>query len=181
MRNEAFGAVFCICVTVLGVKYIEQSDGQGLFFKGERDTLVAASAQPVSAPSPYQSGYGGYEVRIPEGQHHQYFVTAAINQRPHSFLIDTGASYVALRRSDAKDAKIYVSDADFTHEVRTANGTTKAALVDIDEIEIDLIRIKNVKAFILPDAQLGTNLLGMSFLSKLESVEARKGELVLRG
>ena len=42
-------------------------------------------------------------------------------------------------------------------------------------------RIEGVKAFILKDEQLSVNLLGMSFLSRLESVEARKGELLLRG
>jgi len=181
MRSEALGAVFCICATVLGVKYFERSEGEGIFSSQQATTPVAASAQPVSPVSPYQAGYSGYEVRIPEGQHHQYFVTAAVNRRPFSFLVDTGASYVALRRSDARRAQIHVDRADFTYEVRTANGITNAALVDIDDIEIDLIRIKNVKAFILPDEQLGTNLLGMSFLSKLESVEARQGELVLRG
>ena len=48
-------------------------------------------------------------------------------------------------------------------------------------IEIGGLRVEKVKAFILADDQLGVNLLGMSFLSRLESVEARGGELVLRG
>jgi aspartyl protease family protein len=65
--------------------------------------------------------------------------------------------------------------------VRTANGETKAAMVDIDVIEIDGIRVENVRAFILPDEQLAMNLLGMSFLSQLESVEQKNGELVLKG
>ena len=181
MRGEAFGAVFCICATVLGVKYFEQSGNKGVLFKAASDNAVEAIAPSVASVSPSSAGYTNYEVRIPEGQHHQYFVTAAVNRRPSEFLVDTGASYVALRRSDAEDAKIFVSASDFTYEVRTANGLTRAALVDIEEIEIDFIRVRNVKAFILPDEQLGTNLLGMSFLSKLESVEARQGELVLRG
>jgi aspartyl protease family protein len=65
--------------------------------------------------------------------------------------------------------------------VRTANGETKAAFVTLEEMEIGDIRVKNVKAFILPDEQLSVNLLGMSFLSRIESVEARSGELLLRG
>ena len=88
---------------------------------------------------------------------------------------------MALRDSDARNAGIYTSWTDYTYPVHTANGETKAAFVTIDEIEIDGLRIEGVKAFILKDEQLSVNLLGMSFLSRLESVEARKGELVLRG
>ena len=181
MRGEAFGVVFCICATVLGVKYFEKSSEDGVLFKAAGDQAVVAAQPTAASISPYNSGYNGYVVTIPEGRHHQYFVTAAVNRRPSEFLVDTGASFVALRRSDAEASGVYVTQSDFVHEVRTANGVTHAALVGIEEIEIDLIRVRDVKAFILPDNQLGTNLLGMSFLSKLESVESRKGELVLRG
>jgi len=54
-------------------------------------------------------------------------------------------------------------------------------MIDIRQIEIDGIRVENVKAFVLADDQLSVNLLGMTFLSRLESVEARGGQLVLRG
>ena len=54
-------------------------------------------------------------------------------------------------------------------------------MVTIDEIKIDGIRVEGVKAFILPDDQLSINLLGMSFLSRIESVEARANEMLLRG
>ena len=82
------------------------------------------------------AGYGE-EVKIAASTDHQYYVTAAVNAAPASFLIDTGASYVALRDSDARRAGIYTTHSDFRHPVRTANGETKAALIDIREIEID--------------------------------------------
>jgi len=88
---------------------------------------------------------------------------------------------VALRESDAREAGIYTSWSDYSYPVRTANGETMAALVTIDEMKIDGIVVSGVKAFILPDEQLSINLLGMSFLSRIESVEARAGEMVLRG
>ena len=176
MRGEAFGAVLCVCATVVAVKYLDR----------KTDAVVAAREAPVAAsletpaPSPYSPRYRD-EVRIEAGPHNQFYVTAAVNRRASSFLVDTGASFVALRRSDAENSSIYVSNADFTHGVRTANGVAHAARVVVDEIEIQSIRIRNVEAFILPDDKLGTNLLGMSFLSKLDSVETRAGELVLRG
>jgi aspartyl protease family protein len=178
MRSELLGAVVCVCATVVAVKHFETTKKETPAIAGE--TAFAAAPSAIAAPALKSASYGR-EVRLPAGANHQYFVTAAVNQRPASFLVDTGASYVALRDSDARAANIYVSWSDYTQAVRTANGETKAALVEIDVIEIDGIRIENVKAFILPDDQLGMNLLGMSFLSKLDSVEQRNGELVLKG
>lgn len=166
-----------IVAAIVGVRWLEtpQPAAEGLQAAG------AAPIAAVAAPaSPYRSGWGR-EVRIAAARDHQYYVTAAVNDAPSSFLVDTGASYVALRDADARRAGIYAEWTDFNQPVRTANGETRAALVDLRRIEIDGIRVENVKAFILPDSQLSVNLLGMSFLSKLESVEARGGELVLKG
>lgn len=178
MRTELLGAVLCVCATVVAVKHFDAAKADAPATPPE-PVFAAASAAPA-APM-LKTAYYGREVRLPAGPNHQYFVTAAVNQRPASFLVDTGASYVALRDSDARAANIYVSWSDYTQAVRTANGETKAALIEIDVIEIDGIRVEHVKAFILPDDQLAMNLLGMSFLSKLESVEQRNGELVLKG
>ncbi len=178
MRSEILTAAACICATIVAVKHFEAKKPEPA--AATEATVIAAATPAEAAPVP-RSGSYEREVRLPAGANHQYFVTAAVNQRPASFLVDTGASYVALRDPDARAANIYVSWSDFTQPVRTANGETKAALIDIDVIEIDGIRVENVKAFILPDEQLAMNLLGMSFLSKLESVEQRGGELVLKG
>ncbi len=178
MRSEILAGVICICATVVAVKHFE---AKTIEQAPARDESIIASATPVLEAAPAPRAHYGREVRLPAGANHQYFVTAAVNSRPASFLVDTGASFVALRDSDARAANIYVSWADYKHPVRTANGETKAALIDIRVIEIDGIRVENVKAFILPDEQLAMNLLGMSFLSQLESVEQRGGELVLKG
>jgi aspartyl protease family protein len=169
-------AAFVVVSTVLGVRYWESKATEP-----EAATALAVEPAPALATaSPYAAGFGE-EVKIAASADHQYYVTAAVNAAPASFLIDTGASYVALRDSDARRAGIYTTYSDFRHPVRTANGETKAALIDIRQIEIDGIKVEGVKAFILSDDQLSVNLLGMSFLSKLESVEARGGQLVLRG
>jgi aspartyl protease family protein len=173
MRSETAAALLLIGAAVVGVRHFESRSAQPA-------ALAQAAAAPA-APAPPAARGDGREVRVAAGANHQYFVTAAVNRRPAAFLVDTGASYVALRDSDARAANIRVAASDFTHPVRTANGDTKAALVDIDAIEIDGIRVEGVRAFVLPDEQLAVNLLGMSFLSQLESVEQRGGELVLKG
>jgi aspartyl protease family protein len=174
MRAELAAAAVVIVAAVAGVRYWERAEPA---LEPQASALTA-----TAAPAPPSVSAGARdEVRIIAAPDHQFYVTAAVNNSPASFLVDTGASYVALRESDARLAGVYITWTDFDRPIRTANGETKAAMVTIDVIEIDRIRIENVKAFILPDDQLSVNLLGMSFLSRLHSVEARAGQLVLRG
>lgn len=184
MRAELAAAFIVIVVAIGGVRYWESNASRAMSAgseEAESAAFAATQAKPVGASSSYRAGWGEEEVRIPASGDHQYYITAAVNDAPASFLVDTGASYVALRQSDAERAGIYTASTDYDHPVRTANGETRAALVTVRAIEIDAIRVENVKAFVLPDDQLGVNLLGMSFLSRIKSVEARGGELVLRG
>ncbi len=178
MRTEIIAAAGIVAAAVFGVRAMDARETATEASELESMTVRAASLTPSGSGL---SGGWGDEVRISASPDHQYYVNADVNRRSARFLVDTGASYVALRDSDARNAGIYTSYTDYTYPVHTANGETKAAFVTIDEIEIDGLRIEGVKAFILQDEQLAVNLLGMSFLSRLESVEARKGELVLRG
>lgn len=178
MRGEIIAAAMIVASSVVGVRYWEHAAHSSEAAPGP-SALVATPA-PERAHTAYDAGWGE-EVRVPASRDHQYYVTAEVNRTPAHFLIDTGASYVALRESDARLAGVYLAWTDFNRPVRTANGETKAAMVLLDSVEIEGLKIEGVTAFVLPDDQLGVNLLGMSFLSRLESVEARKGELVLRG
>ncbi len=182
MRSEIITAAGIVVVAVGGVRALDMREGAGA--QANAPAAVEEQARQSGRVASVSSGRDSVrddEIRIAASLDHQFYVNAEVNQRPARFLVDTGASYVALRDSDARDAGIYTSWTDYNYPVHTANGETKAAFVTIDEIEIDGIRIEGVKAFILSDDQLNINLLGMSFLSRLESVEARKGELVLRG
>lgn len=179
MRAELAAAAVVVAAAVAGVRYFEARVAARE--SGQAATVAAPAPAPAAErPSPYRAGWGE-EVRVAASADHQFYVTAAVNDAPASFLVDTGASYVALRESDARRAGIHANWNDFTRPVRTANGETKAALVEIRAVEIDGIRVEKVKAFVLTDDQLSVNLLGMSFLSRLQSVESRGGELVLRG
>lgn len=180
MRSEIILAGAIVAGAIVGVRYIEAKDPAD----AAPDQLQAAAGEPAPVTSAASfSAQGGWraEVKIAAARDRQFYVEADVNRSPAQFLIDTGASYVALRDSDARGAGVYTTWSDYSYPVRTANGETKAAFVEISEMEIGDIRVEGVKAFILPDDQLSVNLLGMSFLSRLESVEARSGELVLRG
>jgi len=177
MRTEIIAAAGIVAAAIIGVRMFDARD------VAIEEPKIEAAGLTQEKPQLAFVSSGGWsdEIRIAAAPDRQFYVEAQVNRRPARFLIDTGASYVALRDSDAREAGIYTSWADYKYPVHTANGETKAAFVTIDEIEIEGLRIEGVKAFILKDEQLNINLLGMSFLSQLESVEARKGELVLRG
>lgn len=121
----------------------------------------------------------GREVRLAAAADGHFYAEAEINGRAMRFLVDTGASAAALRASDARRAGIRVSPSDFSVPVQTANGVGHAARVTLSRVEIDGVAARDVTAFVLPDEALSVNLLGMTFLSRLDRFEAKNGELLL--
>jgi aspartyl protease family protein len=108
-----------------------------------------------------------------------FWTDARVNGRPTRFMVDTGASYVALPYADARRMDVHPRDEDFTATVQTANGATKAAPVMLREIRVSGVTLTNVQAVVLQDG-LETPLLGMSFLNRLDSFEARADTLRLK-
>ena len=108
-----------------------------------------------------------------------FWTDARVNGRSTRFMVDTGASYVALPMADARRMDVRPRDEDFTVTVQTANGATKAAPVMLREIRISGVTLTNVQAVVLQDG-LDTPLLGMSFLNRLHSFGARADTLRLK-
>ena len=103
-----------------------------------------------------------------------YTGTFRINGKPIEAMVDTGASLVAINVSTARRLGFSPAALDFQHQVRTANGSTKAAHVVLDRIEIGSIRVRDVDAVVLGDEALSSTLVGMSFMQKLKSYTAEK-------
>jgi aspartyl protease family protein len=68
----------------------------------------------------------------------------------------------------------------YTVTVDTANGRTKAAPVTLDRIDIGNLTERAVPALVAQAGELKHNLLGMSFLNRLQSWEVRGDTLRLR-
>jgi len=66
-------------------------------------------------------------------------------------------------------------------DVETAGGHTRAARLTLDRLAIGHLVERSVPALVVPHGQMKTNLLGMSFLDRLESWEVRADSLMLRG
>ena len=86
-------------------------------------------------------------------------------------MIDTGATLVAINTSTARRIGILLNQADFTHQVNTANGAIKAAVVTVERLQIGKISVDNIQAVVLDDRALQTNHIGMSFLQRLQKYE----------
>ena len=93
-------------------------------------------------------------------------------------VLDTGATSVVLTQDAAKAAGLPVEVLTYTVAIDTANGRTRAAPVTLDSISVGGIVERSVPALIAQPGQLRTNLLGMSFLNRLESWEVRGEKLV---
>jgi aspartyl protease family protein len=124
-------------------------------------------------------GQGG-EVIIGQRLGGEFVVSAKVNNVPTSFLFDTGASAVVLRAQDARKMGVDTASLDYDVGVTTANGSAMAAETRLDELAVGPIVVHNVRALIARPGALGENLLGMSFLERLQSYSVERGRLVLK-
>jgi aspartyl protease family protein len=130
-------------------------------------------------PADVQVGQGG-EVIIGRRLGGQFVVSGKVNNVPASFLFDTGASTVVIRAQDAKKMGIDAAGLDYDVRVTTANGAAMAAETRLDQLSVGPIVIRNVRALIARPGALSENLLGMSFLERLDSYSVERGRLVLK-
>lgn len=110
----------------------------------------------------------------------QYAAEVAINGQPVKMLVDTGATMVVISADTAARLGLQVAAADYTGRVQTANGIAAVAPVTLREVTIGPIYLGDVKALVADRSAGPVELLGMSFLSRLASVEQKSGRLILR-
>jgi aspartyl protease family protein len=120
-------------------------------------------------------------VDIVRGRNGDFQVAAQVNGVRIAMVLDTGASAVVLTQEAAKAAGLPLEVLAYNVNVDTANGRTRAAAVTLDRVAVGDIVERQVSALIAQPGQLRTNLLGMSFLNRLESWEVRGDKLVMRG
>ena len=119
------------------------------------------------------------ELALPRGPGGHYFLTAQVNGVDMTFLVDTGATDVALGAEHAKKLRLQLQDKDYTKRYRTANGIVRGAPVALSQVQAGRLRLRDVEASVL-DGPLDMPLLGMSFLNRLKGYEVRGDKLVLR-
>jgi aspartyl protease family protein len=124
------------------------------------------------------SGFSG-EVRLKADPRGHFVFDAAVDDRPLTFMADTGATIVVLTYEDAKRVGLSPHSLDFSVRVQTANGVAYVAPVTLDRVRVEDITVRNVRGAVAEKGALSTNLLGMSFLGRLKGFQIQGGQLVL--
>ena len=155
----------------------------GIIFTGYAERVLDVPAAPKAAAPPAmpqsQSRTPGRTVVIPRDSRGHFQVDGRVDGKRIGFMVDTGASVIALTARDAARLGIRPTSREFTAEVKTANGTVRAARTLLNRVEIDDVTVRDVAALVVPDEALSENLLGLSFLSRLRRFEYSNGKLVL--
>ncbi len=97
-----------------------------------------------------------------------YTTVGSINGRTVNFLVDTGATAVAMYRADAKRLGLAYKLEGKPMYVSTANGTAPAYEVVLDRVQVGNIVIRNVLGYVIESEGRGHILLGMSFLNRVK-------------
>src|SRR3954467_287453 len=135
---------------------------------------VARSEAPVvAAPAAVRS------ISIAQDGRGHFQTDARIDGQRIDFMVDTGASVVALNERSAARFGLRPSRSDYNATVATANGSLKAARARIAMMDVGGLIVRDVDAMVLPDEALSENLLGLSFLSRLKRFEYANGQMVL--
>jgi aspartyl protease family protein len=138
---------------------------------------LAAAAVQTENPTVLRGGAAIGTLRYRADSLGHFWIDAVVNGAPLRFLLDTGASFVALTRNDATTAGFAKYQLDYTGRTNTANGQARVAPVKLREIRIGQLSIDDVPAVV--GENMNTSLLGMSFLKRLQSYEIRDGVLTI--
>ncbi|KGK82605.1 aspartyl protease [Stutzerimonas degradans] len=145
---------------VLRVGGVERSYGLSREYSG------AGYAAPEKTQLSVAKGVGGH-----------YWIAGSINGQPVQFLVDTGATSVAINENQARRLGIDYRAAGQPLLVNTASGTAKAWRVRLNSVKVGSIDVLGVEAVVLEGESPSEALLGMSFLGR---VSWREDQGVLR-
>jgi len=136
--------------------------------QGGRRSVVRLGSQVTVRSDGSGNGPGdGGAVTLNADAKGHFMTVGLVNGSPVNFLVDTGASAVALPRSVAEQAGVRL-DSGQRAMIHTANGKAPAWRVILNSVQVGGIRLHMVEAVVVDDGQLPVNLLGMSFLNRTD-------------
>ena len=130
-------------------------------YRGQEYVLSLSSRVGASFRTPEKS-----EISIAPDRHGQYRIRGSINSNLANFLIDTGASVVALSSQVAQGLGLTYERGE-KGVVQTAQGTVDSYFMILDEVSVGNITAYNVQAAVIEGAYPVDILLGMSFLRQV--------------
>ena len=146
-----------------------------------RFELRTAADQVIAELMPGHVAGHGRNAEVVRARRGDFAVAAHINGVKVAMVIDTGATAVVLSQEAARAAGLPIEVLDYTVKLDTAKGRTRAAPVTLDRLAVGNLTERQVPALVVQHGQLHNNLLGMSFLNRLESWEVHGDKLRMRG
>ena len=124
------------------------------------------SAAPASKPA---SGWGSGPTVLQRSSDGHFYADASIDSQTVHFLVDTGASAVALTGDDARSLGLAWSNSDLIPIGKGASGTVYGVPVKLGMVELGETSARDVSGVIVPEG-LSVSLLGQSFLARVKDV-----------
>lgn len=137
----------------------------------------AAAKQADARRDSYATWVAG-TTELPRAADGHFYADAEINGSRVGFLVDTGASVVALTGADARAAGLIWSSADVRPVAQGASGPVSGVAVTLDSVTLGGHEARDVAAVIVPEG-LPISLLGQSFLSTIQPVRIEQDRMVL--
>lgn len=149
-----------------GVRLISADSESATFeIDGKRETLTPGQRGPVASSAPRDSGRKKIVITADSRGH--FFTTGSINGVSTRFMVDTGATTIALSSEEAKRTGVnYLAGRKVL--TQTANGVVPVYRVRLEAVDIRGIKMRNVEAIVIEGGRLPVALLGMSFLNRME-------------
>lgn len=149
----------------------------GFAYRAELSEAPRRLQLAFSAGDPVATEPG--EVVIPRDESGHYVVVAKVNGERVRFLVDTGATDTVLSPEDARRIGLATDQLSYVRAAETANGLGYVAPAVADRFEIGPLAFSDFPLAV-NQAPMSISLLGMSFLSRLDSFHFEGPNLVLR-
>lgn len=169
---------FTFVMTVAAVSALVSAQTVVLMAK-QAPVFRAANAEAAISAANAQAAQGGPGGAIRKAADGHYWADGQVNGASVRFLVDTGASAVALTPDDARRLGFDVGALNYTNRVITAAGHVRAASVKLASLTVSGARLDNVDALVI-EKGLDTSLLGMTYLGRLASFQATRSALILQ-
>lgn len=178
LKFAALSAACALCAagTAQTVVMLARPEPAPQLRQAQSAVAVPQASAPDAAGSDPTGGAGAEVVKSPDGH---FWAEALVDGSRVRFLVDTGATAVALTVDDARRLGMNPEALSYDYTVMTAGGEARAAQVRLASISIGGAEVDNVPAMVI-EKGLPASLLGMSYLGRLSRFEATQTALILR-
>jgi aspartyl protease family protein len=152
--------------TAGGVTLLQLSDGHAQVQRGGSTATLRLGGAPARLKGTPAASTSAQEIVLPVGLGGHFTSAGAINGRPVQFMVDTGATVVAISQVEAERIGLVWRDAPRAM-TQTANGPVPVHRVSLSAVRVGEVEVANVEAIVMP-AQMPYVLLGNSFLGRFQ-------------